>query len=48
MFIKVVKEVSLQSYIKEHFSFWETDFRDINYIYTHKYIYDVLHELQPV
>jgi hypothetical protein len=42
MFINVVKEVSLQSYIKEHFNFWETDFPDMNYIY------DVLHEPQPV
>jgi hypothetical protein len=33
MFIKVVKEVSLLSYIKEHFNIWETDFQDINYIY---------------
>jgi len=33
MFIKVVEEVSLHSNIKEHFNFWETDFRDINFIY---------------
>jgi len=39
MFIKVVKEVSLLSYIKEHFNIWETDFQDINYIYIYMYIY---------
>ena len=39
MFIKVVKEVSLLSYIKEHFNIWETDFQDINYIYIYIYVY---------
>ena len=46
MFIKVVKEVSLLSYIKEHFNFWETDFRDKKFIYI--YIYDEHYELQPI
>jgi len=45
MFIKVVKEVFLQGYIKEHFNFRETDFRGYKLYYI---IYDVLHELQPV